>query len=46
MALTGATSYVVGCSAVAPAVLFEEMDLEPFSLEAARPPLVPPPAAE
>jgi hypothetical protein len=43
MALSGAGSYVVGCAAVAPAVLFEEMDLEPASDETARPPLVPPP---
>ena len=45
MALSGAGSYIVGCSAVAPAVLFEEMDLEPASDETARPPLVPPPPA-
>jgi hypothetical protein len=43
MALAGAGSYVVGCASVAPAVLFEEMDLEPASDETARPPLVPPP---
>ncbi len=43
MALSGAGSYVVGCSSIAPAVLFEEMDLEPSSDETARPPLVPPP---
>lgn len=43
MALSGAGSYIVGCSSVAPAVLFEEMDLEPASDETARPPLVPPP---
>lgn len=45
MALSGAGSYVVGCASVAPAVLFEEMDLEPASDETARPPLVPPPPA-
>jgi len=45
MALAGAGSYVVGCASVAPAVLFEEMDLEPASDETARPPLVPPPTA-
>ena len=43
MALTGAGSFIVGCSAVAPAVLFEELELEPHSDETARPPLVPPP---
>jgi predicted Zn-dependent protease len=43
MALSGAGSYIVGCASVAPAVLFEEMDLEPASDETARPPLVPPP---
>jgi len=45
MALSGAGSYIVGCASVAPAVLFEEMDLEPASDETARPPLVPPPTA-
>jgi hypothetical protein len=43
MALSGAGSYIVGCASVSPAVLFEEMDLEPASDETARPPLVPPP---
>ena len=43
MALTGAGSYIVGCASVAPAVLFEELDLEPASDETTRPPLVPPP---
>jgi hypothetical protein len=45
MALAGAGSWVVGCASIAPAVLFEEMDLEPASDETARPPLVPPPPA-
>jgi TldD protein len=45
MALSGAGTYVVGCASIAPAVLFEEMDLEPSSDETARPPLVPPPPA-
>jgi hypothetical protein len=44
MALSGAGSYVVGCSSVAPAVLFEEMELEPSADETARPPLVPAPS--
>jgi hypothetical protein len=43
MALSGAGSFVVGCASVAPAVLFEEMDLEPSSDETARLPLAPPP---
>ena len=43
MALSGAGSFVVGCSAIAPAMLFEELDLEPASDETARLPLVPPP---
>jgi hypothetical protein len=41
MALTGAANFIVGCSAVAPAVLFEELELEPQSVENACPPLVP-----
>ena len=45
MALSGAGTYVVGCTSIAPAVMFEEMDLEPASDETARPPLVPPPPA-
>jgi hypothetical protein len=45
MALSGAGSWVVGCTSIAPAILFEEMDLEPASDETARPPLVPPPPA-
>jgi hypothetical protein len=46
MALAGAGNFIVGCSAVAPAVLFEELELEPHSDETARPPLVPPPPPE
>ena len=47
MALTGAASFIVGCSVVAPAVLFEELELEPQSAETARPPLVPfPPSSK
>lgn len=45
MALSGAGAYVVGCASIAPAVLFEELDLEPASEQTARPPLVPPPPA-
>jgi len=44
MALTGAANFIVGCSVAAPAVLFEELELEPQSLETARPPLVPIPS--
>ncbi len=43
MALAGAGNFIVGCSAVAPALLFEELELEPHADETARPPLVPPP---
>ena len=47
MALTGAGNFIVGCSVVAPSVLFEELEFEPQSLETARPPLVPiPPPAK
>jgi hypothetical protein len=47
MALTGAGNFIVACSVVAPAVLFEELDLEPQSVETARPPLVPfPPSSK
>jgi TldD protein len=46
MALSGAGSFIVGCASVSPAVLFEELELEPASDETARPPLVPPPATK
>ncbi len=43
LALAGAGSYVVGCSVVAPPVLFEELELEPAAADLPKPPIVPPP---
>jgi len=43
LALTGAGNYVVGCSVVAPSILFEELELEPASGDLPKPPVVPPP---
>ncbi len=43
LALSGAGNYVVGCSVVAPSLLFEELDLEPASGDLPKPPIVPPP---
>ena len=43
LALTGAGSYVVGCSVISPSVLFEELELEPATGDLPKPPLVPPP---
>lgn len=45
LAVTGAAPYVVGCSVVAPALLFEELELEAIEEEFPERPLVPPPAA-
>jgi hypothetical protein len=39
----GAAPYVVGCSVVAPGLLFEELELEAIEEEFPEPPLVPPP---
>ncbi len=44
LALMGAGSYVVGCSVVAPGLLFEELELEAIEEEFPDRPLVPPPA--
>lgn len=44
MALNGARNYVVGCSVVAPSVLFEELELEPSVDDLPKPPVVTPPA--
>lgn len=44
LALMGAAPYVVGCSVVAPGLLFEELELEAIEEEFPEPPLVPPPA--
>ncbi|MEJ5369506.1 MAG: metallopeptidase TldD-related protein [Bryobacteraceae bacterium] len=43
LALSGAGNYVVGCSVVAPSVLFEELELEPATEDLPKPPVVPPP---
>ncbi|WP_321472648.1 metallopeptidase TldD-related protein [uncultured Paludibaculum sp.] len=43
MALMGAGNFVVGCSVVAPPVLFEELELEPNTDDLPKPPVVPPP---
>ena len=45
LALSGAGSSVVGCSVVAPGVLFEDLELEPSSDDAPKMPVVPPPSA-
>jgi hypothetical protein len=44
-ALMGAGSFIVGCSVVAPGVLFEELELERAEDDLPKPPLVPPPTA-
>ncbi|MCX7602920.1 MAG: metallopeptidase TldD-related protein [Bryobacteraceae bacterium] len=43
MALTGAGNYVVGCSVIAPSLLFEELELEAAADDLPKPPIVPPP---
>lgn len=45
LALTGAGTYVVGCSVVAPALLFEELELEAIEEEFPEAPLVPAPTS-
>lgn len=45
LALSGAGSAVVGCSVVAPGVLFEDLELEPSSDDVPKLPVVPPPSA-
>jgi len=42
-ALVGAGTFTSTASVIAPAVLFEEMELEPAKDETLKPPLVPPP---
>jgi len=42
-ALMGAGSFIVSASVIAPAVLFDELELEPIQEEVAKPPIVPPP---
>jgi hypothetical protein len=43
-ALFGAGSYITSASVIAPAVLFEELELTPVEEETPKPPIVPPPA--
>jgi TldD protein len=43
-ALVGAGSFMTTASVIAPAVLFEELELEPAKEETPKPPIVPPPA--
>ncbi|MGB9612088.1 MAG: hypothetical protein ACPL7M_14050, partial [Bryobacteraceae bacterium] len=43
LALEGAGNYVVGCSVIAPSLLFEELEFEPPSDDRLKPPVVPPP---
>ncbi|MEO7144940.1 MAG: metallopeptidase TldD-related protein [Bryobacteraceae bacterium] len=45
-ALMGAGGYVAGCTVVAPAVLFDELELDKPQEEQSKPPIVPPPALE
>jgi TldD protein len=44
LALVGAGSFITTASVIAPAVLFEELELEPGKQETPKPPIVPPPA--
>jgi hypothetical protein len=43
MAMSGASSFIVGCSVVAPAMLFEDLELEPAWDDMPKPSVVPPP---
>lgn len=43
LALMGAGNFIVGCSVVAPSVLFEDLELEPGNEDRPKPPVVPPP---
>lgn len=43
LAMVGAGSYTATASVIAPAVLFDELELEPAENEVATPPIVPPP---
>lgn len=45
LALSGAGSFVVGCSVTAPSLLLEEVELEVAADDLAKPPIVPPPAS-
>jgi hypothetical protein len=46
LAMMGAGSYIVGCSVIAPSILFEELELEPGNEDRPKPPVVPPPSTE
>lgn len=43
LALMGAGSYISSASVIAPALLFEELELQPIEEEIEKPPIVPPP---
>lgn len=45
LSLVGAGSFVIGCSVTAPALLFEEVELEVAADDLAKPPIVPPPTS-
>jgi len=45
-ALVGAGSYITTASVIAPAVMFEELELAPVTEETPEPPIVPPPALD
>lgn len=42
-ALVGAGNYIVGCSVVAPSLLFEDLELDRPQIELPKLPVVPPP---
>ena len=44
LALMGAGSFVTTASVIAPAVLFDELELEPIQEDVPKPPIVPAPA--
>ncbi|MBI5281443.1 MAG: hypothetical protein HY858_07155 [Candidatus Solibacter usitatus] len=43
LALMGVGNYIVGCSTIAPSLLFQELELEPDTDDLPKPPVVPPP---
>ena len=44
-ALMGAGSFITSASVIAPALLFDELELEPIQEEVPKPPIVPPPTS-
>ncbi len=44
MAINGGGNYIVGCSVIAPSVLFEDLELEGPDDDQPKPPIVPPPS--